>query len=291
MPAIRHTTGPQTVRSSAAPPSARPAPATHGGALAAAVATTAAAPSPTPGTASALAGAAVAAAGRLRPRVSIAPATVVVDAEAPPAPIAAVREPEPIAPRAHAVPATAVERPAPTRRTLLVRDAHERTAPTMSHDAYNDHRERLRGQTLDLGARGSGNRAARRLAAVREAQARPPMHAPEPPQPGPRMTLPEVEAPSRRLAEQTQDLAPRGKGSKAQRRREAMHTARNARVIEVPRLARKGAPPRGGKTVSKVQQRWAFATHQPWAHAAARRGAAYDSLPYRKGAPSARTAR
>jgi hypothetical protein len=49
-----------------------------------------------------------------------------------------------------------------------------------------------------------------------------------------------------------------------------------------PRLAAKGAPPRGGRNVSKRQQRWAFWSKQTWAHATARRGAAYAALPERK---------
>jgi hypothetical protein len=44
----------------------------------------------------------------------------------------------------------------------------------------------------------------------------------------------------------------------------------------------KGAPPVGGRSVSKRQQRWSFAAKMPWAHTAARSGAAYDRLPERK---------
>jgi hypothetical protein len=62
-----------------------------------------------------------------------------------------------------------------------------------------------------------------------------------------------------------------------------------------PRLARKGAPPRGG-FVSRAQWRWSFATRQPWARRTARKTAGgptvrYRRLPARKGAPTARTLR
>lgn len=55
------------------------------------------------------------------------------------------------------------------------------------------------------------------------------------------------------------------------------------------RLARKGAPPKGGKFVSRAQHRWAYASHQPWAHRAAVRGR-YRRLPERKARATARTA-
>lgn len=48
------------------------------------------------------------------------------------------------------------------------------------------------------------------------------------------------------------------------------------------KLAPKGAAPRGGRMQSKRQWRFAFATHQAWAHAAATRGR-YRFLPERKG--------
>ena len=46
--------------------------------------------------------------------------------------------------------------------------------------------------------------------------------------------------------------------------------------------ARRGAAPKGGRTVSKAQQKWGFANRMPWAHPAARRGPDYDRLPEHK---------
>jgi hypothetical protein len=52
----------------------------------------------------------------------------------------------------------------------------------------------------------------------------------------------------------------------------------------VKHLAPKGAPPKspGHKVVSKAQQRFAFAAKMPWAHEAARHGAAFKRLPDHK---------
>ena len=59
------------------------------------------------------------------------------------------------------------------------------------------------------------------------------------------------------------------------------------RTAERPRRRRgapKGAPPKSAddKTVSKAQQRMAFARRLPWAHAAAKSGAAFKALPDHK---------
>ena len=59
------------------------------------------------------------------------------------------------------------------------------------------------------------------------------------------------------------------------------------RVAERPRRRRgapKGAPPKSAddKTVSKAHQRLGFARGYPWAHAAAKSGAAFKALPERK---------
>ena len=68
----------------------------------------------------------------------------------------------------------------------------------------------------------------------------------------------------------------------AQPRPGALRAGANPSDTTPVRLAAKGAPPKGGRTVSKAQQKWGFANRMPWAHPAARRGPAYQALPEHK---------
>lgn len=95
------------------------------------------------------------------------------------------------------------------------------------------------------------------------------------------MTIEQVAATRRRLLEQTRDEAPRGKGSKALRRRLSLIEASGRPGPHLRGLSRTG------KTQSKAQQRLFFANPalRRFAHDVARRGAAFKTLPERKHPP------
>jgi hypothetical protein len=87
----------------------------------------------------------------------------------------------------------------------------------------------------------------------------------------------QLSAHARRLSAQSRDLGARGKGSRAQRR---LASGRSQTAPAVPRSdGHVRGLSRGNRVKSRAQQRLLFARHEAYAHAAAKRGAAYQALP------------
>jgi len=93
-----------------------------------------------------------------------------------------------------------------------------------------------------------------------------------------------VVRPSAPQAAVTRPASPPTPAAARKTRRPAVAQPERAAEPAQPRGARKGAPPKSadGRVVSKSQQRLGFARGYAWAHPAAKRGAAFESLPEHK---------
>jgi hypothetical protein len=131
----------------------------------------------------------------------------------------------------------------------------------------------------------SGPRVAVPRAPLPEARPLEPMHTREPGERPRSLTIDQAAAHASRLFNQTRDLSERGHGNKAARRRIELAEAKRGNLH--PGLSR------GGKTLSKAQQRKFFADPKlrRYAKEVARRGAAFKALPERRKPPGPGSAR